>query len=177
MYCLLSDYISPIPPIKGTIGFTLWRWFVKRHLTIAPVAWGNSVGSKESKDSLGLDSNLSAEHHHQQQVPPWFFFNGKNHGTPNNPLKKIPFLEAGNTEFQTIIFRLHVGLSVCNLICFFFGNIGYRAVFFLSPTEPFFCLAMFICKYSAWVRSAQSLRKQNPVNSMVAKDLKSYLVL
>ena len=27
----------------------------------------NSVGSKESKDSLGLDSNLSAEHHHQQQ--------------------------------------------------------------------------------------------------------------
>eukprot|EP00434_Breviolum_minutum_P008738 symbB.v1.2.007703.t1/scaffold477.1/size198972/2 len=27
----------------------------------------NSVGSKESKDSLGLDSNLSAEHHHQHQ--------------------------------------------------------------------------------------------------------------
>lgn len=105
------------------------------------------------------------------------FFQREKSWDTKQSIKKIPFLEAGNTEFQTIIFRLHVGLSVCNLICFFFGNIGYRAVFFWSPTEPFFCLAMFICKYSAWVRSAQSLRKQNPVNSMVAKDLKSYLVL
>ena len=64
--------------------------------------------------------------------------------TTHSIKKKIPFLEAGNTEFQTITFRLHVGLSVCNLICFylicfFFGNIGYRAVF-CEPNRADFLL-------------------------------------
>ena len=48
---------------------------------------------------------------------------------------------------------------------------------FFEPNRAVDRLAILICKYSVWVSSAQSLRKQNPVNSMVAKDLKSYLVL
>ena len=54
----------------------------------------------------------------------------------------------------------------------------YIERFFFELNRAVYRLAIFICKYSAWVSSAQSLRKKKKtVNSMVAKDLKRYFVL